>query len=397
MKQNIGLLISTLNDGGAERVISRLSYILKDNYNLSVILFDSRNMKYEHYGNLIDLKVEANNGNILSKFVLLFRRVLRLKRIKKENNLCAVISFLDSPNIVNILSNNKECDVIVSVRNFLSEERDLSLLNRLTDFAMKLLYKKADRVIPVSKQIRELLIQKYNIESNKIKTIYNPFDVEMIKRLSIEDLDEKHNEFMDSNKIFISVGRQMYQKGFWHLVKAFKLVHDQDDEVKLVIVGRDEQNGKLQHLVNELGVQDSILLTGYQKNPFKFIKKSNIYILSSLFEGFPNALVEAMACGCPVIATDCKSGPKEILFEESDLSVEINEITYADYGVLVPALESNENWDPFYHDINEKTLATAMLKLLNDKNKLKHYSKMSLERAQRFNYDRCKDEFISIL
>ena len=95
------------------------------------------------------------------------------------------------------------------------------------------------------------------------------------------------------------------------MLKAFKLVHDKDSEARLLIVGRDEGNS-VENMINSLGLKESVLLTGYNQNPFKFIRNSKIYVLSSLFEGFPNALVEAMACGCPVIAADCQSVKRNI-------------------------------------------------------------------------------------
>ncbi|MDV5116071.1 glycosyltransferase [Clostridium perfringens] len=189
------------------------------------------------------------------------------------------------------------------------------MINRITNYIIGNLYDKADGIIPVSKVIKESLVNDYKLDEQKISVIYNPYNVNEINELAKEEIKNEHKEFMNSNKIFISVGRQMYQKGFWHLVKAFKLVHDKDKEVKLVIIGNDFQNGAVENLVQELGIEDSVLLVGYEKNPFKYMKNSSIYVLTSIFEGFPNSMVEGLACGLPVIAADCKSGPREILCE----------------------------------------------------------------------------------
>ena len=150
---------------------------------------------------------------------------------------------------------------------------------------MKHMYKQSDGVISVSRQITEFLIESYRVNKEKITTIYNPFDVKMIEKLSLEPIEEEYRDFMSSDKIFVSVGRQSYQKGFWHLLKAFKLVHDKDSEARLLIVGRDEGNS-VENMINSLGLKESVLLTGYNQNPFKFIRNSKIYVLSSLFEDF---------------------------------------------------------------------------------------------------------------
>ena len=150
-------------------------------------------------------------------------------------------------------------------------------------------------------------------------------------------------------------------------------------------------------VINDLGIENSVLLTGFQKNPFKFIKKSQVYIMTSLFEGFPNALVEAMACGCPVISTDCKSGPKEILLENFNFNNTTEDILFGDYGILVPVFKEGENWDSGTFETEEYLLSEAMISLLRDKEKLKYYSRKSIERAKTFNYERCFKKYKSLI
>jgi len=397
LKKKVGLLISSLNGGGAERVVSRLSFILANDYDLYIILFDASNIKYDFSGKIININVPSNEKGILSKIKLLIKRSLRLKKIKKSEKLDMVISFLDSPNMVNVLSRTHKCKVILSVRNYIDIEKNTLKIPNIMDLLHKKIYRSADKIIPVSKEISKLLNQKYLISESKLKVVYNPYDINEIEELANEAIEDKYINFMSSCKIFISVGRQTYQKGFWHLVKAFKLVHEREPDSKLVIVGREENDGKLKNLIEELRIGNNVLLTGFHINPFKFIKNSQIYVMTSLFEGFPNSLVEAMACGCPVIATNCKSGPMEILLENFELSHEIQKVTYGDYGILVPPFTYVEDWNPNVIEAEENILAEAMIDLLQSKEKREYYSTKSFERAKVFNYAKCLYDFKSII
>ncbi len=392
--KNIGILLPTINSGGAERAATRISKILNGTYNVYLILFEDTYMKYNYAGTLINMNIPAKNG-IFSKVFSFFRRCRRMKKIKKENKLDAVISFLQGPNFVNILSDFKNCKTVISVRNYILKEKQQGFINKMSDFLIKILYRKAEIIISVSEEIKKSLIENYKLDANKIKVIYNPYDIAEIEKHSEEELDSFTDFFNDGN-IFISVGRIMYQKGFWHLIKAFKLVSEKESDAKLAIIGVDYMQGKCQKLADELGLKDRVLFAGYQNNPFKFIKRSSAYVLSSLYEGFPNSLAEAMSCKKPVIAVDCKSGPREILFKELDLNRQVNGVIYADYGILTLPLEEDEDFSLSFTK-GEEILGEAMLQVISDKKINEEYSLKAWQRANDFNYGVCKDKFIKLI
>ena len=127
------------------------------------------------------------------------------------------------------------------------------------------------------------------------------------------------------------------------------------------------------------------------------MKNSDCYVLSSLFEGFPNAMVEAMACGCPTIAADCKSGPREILFQRADLEAEITEVTHADYGILVPDLEGEESWDPAVFTEGEERLAEAMCSVMESTDERARLAADAEKRSRDFDFEACRKSYTKII
>lgn len=395
--KRIGLLISTMNSGGAERVVSHLSHILSEKYDVRVILFEDTHMEYECGGTLHNLNVPAKGNSPLVKLGLLRRRVAALKRLIREEKLACVVSFLDSPNFVNLLARVKGCRKVISIRNYSGLENRQNLILRLTDFAMKRLYRKADCVVTVSKLIEQDFRAHYNVPAERITTIYNPYNFDDIKEKGNVPLTDAEKAFFDGHFVFANVGRIMYQKGAWHLVKAFSKVHEKHPEARLVIVGEDKSNSNLEALIGALGLTDSVLLTGRTRNPYQYMKNAECYVLSSLFEGFPNAMVEAMACGCPTVATDCKSGPREILFEEPDLAREITEVTRADYGILVPDLETEVCWEPSVFTEGEGKLADAMLSVMENNEERARLSAEAEKRSHAFDFDACRTAYSDVI
>lgn len=393
--KRVGLYIPDLSNGGAERVVSRLASILSDCYEVFVIL-NEKVIKYNVPCKIINMDIPSQSS-LIKKVLLPLIRARKLKNIKKTYKIDCVISFLTSANIVNVLSSAKITSTVLSVRNFSEIEKTKSSLNKIKDFIMKLLYKKAEYVIPVSLALEISLVENYKIPRNKMKTIYNPYDIDEIAMLSKDKIKNvEHEKFLGTGKVFVTVGRLTYQKGYWHLIKALSLMNDYTD-AKLLIIGVGENQDKIEQLIKDLKLEGKVLLAGYQKNPFQYISRCYAYVLSSLFEGFPNAMVEAMACKCPIIAADCKSGPREILFDEVDLEKEIKNIECADYGIIVPEFLLKENWDPYFIDDSDKLLAEAMNMLLGNEFLRNELGLKGQIRAKSFDYHTCLKSYTDII
>lgn len=396
--KKIGLMISTLNSGGAERVVAHLSHILQEKYDVHVILFEDTYLEYECGGTLHSLDVPAREGSGAAvKVGILLKRISALRKLIRRERFSCVISFMDSPNFVNLLTRVRGCRRVISIRNYSALENSRSRLGRLTDRAMKLLYRSADHVVTVSRLIEKDFRESYRIPAGRISTIYNPFRFEDVARLESVPLTGEDAAFFGGHFVFLNVGRVTHQKGGWHLLRAFGAVREAHPEARLALVGEDWSEGRLTKMISDVGLTDAVLLTGRTRNPYQYMARAQCYVLCSLFEGFPNALVEAMACACPVIAADCRSGPREILFEEPDLSDTAQTVVEADYGLLVPPLEMAEDWTAGPLTEGEKQLAAAMERMLTDPAYAAQAGKRAQERSRDFGCEVCAARFERVI
>lgn len=394
----IGLYIFSLALGGAERFVSRLSNILEAHgHSVYVILDDLTNIQYEHSGTLLSLDI-PHNVHGLQAVRNIFARKNKLQQLKKQYNFDSVVSFLFLPNIVNIFSKTKNCKTYISIRNhFLSHKYD-SISSLISYILAKKYYKKTDGVICVSELIKQDTIKYLHIKAEKVFVLYNSYDIAEINKKAAINESNKFQELNDPNLFtFVSTGRHVKQKAFWHLIKAFSLLAKQYENIRLVLIGDGDYRQNIEILINDLRLNEKVILTGLQKNVFPIEKKSNVYVMTSLFEGFPNALVEAMCLGLPIISTDCKSGPREILAPGININITTDSIEKAEFGILVPPLENDVNWNSEHITNGEQKLAEAMRMMMEEEKTINFYSAQSLKRAQVFSFDVCYETFINIV
>ena len=258
-----------------------------------------------------------------------------------------------------------------------------------------LTYILSDKIVAVSNMVKEDFIKRYKINNKKIEVIYNMIDLNKVE----QDLktDHKKEEIKKSkDKILINIGRLVEQKGQWHLIRVFKEIIKIYPNIKLVILGRGELEGYLRELIDFYNLKDKVLLLGFKENPYKYLKNSDIYISTSLYEGMSNTILEAMACGLPIIATDCKSGTREILAPQTNYKKTAMNVEEAEYGILVPNLNYK-----FYKeeklDEEEEKLKDAIITLLKDNKKHNNYKVQSKMRAKNFDSEIIKQKWKNII
>lgn len=300
--KKIVIIVPTLSKGGAEKVAASLSLYFPDEIEVLYILYQN-DISYLYKGRTISLNIDPSK-NLLTKAFNFFRRLVHLKLILLKEKPDAVFSFMEDPNLINILVNK---NAIISVREHKSSSVKNDFKNRMI---IKKFYNRSKRIITVSQGIKDDLIRNFQISPNLVFTIYNPVNASSIRNLALEELDTVHEEIF-KNRVIICVGRLSHEKAQVDLLKAFAQLKDIPD-LHLVILGEGEDKIKLVNTVKEYNLSEKVHFIGFQKNPYKFIAKSELFVLSSKWEGFPNVILEAMACNIPVISSDCQTGPSEI-------------------------------------------------------------------------------------
>lgn len=219
-------------------------------------------------------------------------------------------------------------------RSYLSTER----FPTLKKWMIRRSYRRADKVVGVSEAIRDAQTEDSRLEVDASVCIHNPVPIEDIRRLSTQSLE--HEAFSGEGPVFLGVGRLVPSKRFDLLIEAFEKLHSEYPSARLAILGAGELLDELKRKAAACRVSDAVYLVGFQANPFAWYRGSVGLVVSSEMEGFPMVLLEAMACGTPVISTDCLSGPSEIITNEFN-------------GLLVPVGDTD-------------SLARAMRRLLAD-------------------------------
>ena len=366
----VSILIYSLASGGAERQVSLLLKYLSKKYQIYLVLMnDTIFYKVPENVEIVYLEKSNPRESGIKKLLKLPFLALKYKKFLKKFEINVSISFMNRPNYINTLSKifrNKTKTIVSERISPLNEYKTSSLKDKINRFLIKNLYKKANLVIPNSKRTEYELNEFFNLKNTK--TIYN-----MIK---LPNCDKEKKEF-----IFINVGRMEPQKNHFLLINAFR---ESNLNAKLYLVGDGYLRKELEKKVKKEKLEEKVIFLGRQKNVFKYLSKASCFILSSDYEGFPNVLIEALACELPIISTDCISGPREILAPKRDFTKQTKEIELAEYGILTPVGD-------------EQKLAEAMKMIYENKNLRKEYSKKAKNRAEDFEVERIIKEWEKIV
>lgn len=288
------LVIPTLKQGGAESVMSQLANQWAiENYQVHLVLLVDVDQFYKLHPNITIHNLGFKNINIIQKIFSELKTVIKLRQIIISQKPNYVLSFMDKYNILTIIASR-----FIKTKNFISDRSNpRKKISTSLYFLKKITYKYADGIIAQTSLAKEIIYDSF--KNKNIKIIPNP-----LKQLSL--YPEIRRE-----KIIINVGRMVPEKGQKHLLDAFSNINDLT--WKLVILGDGPLNASLVEQIKKLGIENRVVFPGVVRNVDKWLAKSSIFAFSSISEGFPNALIEAMSAGLPVVSFDCDAGPRDII------------------------------------------------------------------------------------
>lgn len=370
------LFVDNLDEGGVSKVLfDLLENINREKYDITIMALYNNGMykdKIKEYGKFkycFDIPEPNDNSLKANLYRKYWGGMLRLPEkfmykwfIKEKYDI--EIAFIHGWSTKFISgSNNKKSKKIAWVHV------DLVTWNRVDGVFKNLehhkkAYSKFDEVLCVSQTVKEGVEKKYNVKNARV--LYNPINREKILKLANEKIEDI--EILNKFKL-ISVGRLSEQKGYDRLLRVFKKLKSDGLDIELILVGNGDKYNELNEYIVENKLAKDVTLLGFKENPYKYVRASDLFICSSISEGFSLVIGEAMAIGIPVVSVDCP-GPNEVL-------------DFGKYGKLV-----NNNEDDLYNGIKE---------MLNNKILYEDYKNKAIERGKMFSIDKFINEVESVL
>lgn len=322
MVTNIIMLINSLDGGGAERVMTTLANEINRTVGDVKLTFVTLDETLDQY--TLDRDIDRIR---LDTSFSLFRGIKQFLSIVRKKNPDVILSFLSRSNLVAaIVGKLTNTRVIISERVNTTSHFLHRRGSNIYKVLIRIIYPWAACTVCVSAGVKRDLVENFGMAEGKLRVIYNPFDVDRINLMGEMEVD-----LPTQNNFALAVGRLTHNKNYEMLLESYAASSRHFD---LVILGDGPDRGKIEDLAERLGLTGQVHLVGHVSNPYPYMARASLYVSSSLAEGFPNAMIEAMLLKNAVISTDCDSGPAEIIAEEPFLKVD--RCTESQHGFLVP-------------------------------------------------------------
>ncbi|MCS6806165.1 MAG: glycosyltransferase [Acidobacteriota bacterium] len=362
-RQKLLILRPTMGQGGADRItLTLLSALDRRLFDLSLALLRAEGDFLADVPD--DVPITSLNASSVATGWLPLARLLRAT----EPDI--LFSTSSGANLMAVLARQlvgRRIRLVLSERNVLFHG-PVTMKRRVVVWLKRWLYRRADLVTAVSEGVKQDLVARLGLPPQRILVVYNPVVTDELESLAAEPVT--HPWFEEDRPIILGVGRLIPQKDFQTLIRAFAQVRRAWD-ARLVILGEGPLRQQLLQLANACGVAADVSLPGFDKNPFKYMARCTLFVLSSTEEGLPGALIQAMACGAAVISTDCPAGPSEIITPGRD-------------GRLVPV-----------GDVH--AMATVICELLENPLMRQRLGEQARQAAQRFAVGNVMDRYLAAL
>ena len=349
--KNILLIIPNLDFGGAQRSFCSLANELNKEYSVSIAVFNTKlGIAFGLEPEVYDLDIPGGT-NTLSKCFFFIRRWQAISKLKQDLNIDATISYLEGANYINALSGSDH--KILSVRGSKYYDTDITgLLGKIRiSLLMPLLYSRANHIVALNNGIKRELIERIGIAPQKAVTIHNFYNTDQIKALAKQPFTSSYR-FLSETPYLIYAGRLAPGKGLKSIIDSYNILRKTHSSLILLLVGDGPLRSELASYSRSTGCKvfilgvsplaeietAEILFTGYQENPYQFIRNAQMLVIASTAEGGPNILMESLICGTLVASTDCPYGPTEFLAPDSN-SGPVREAKAVENGILLPLLD----------------------------------------------------------
>jgi glycosyltransferase involved in cell wall biosynthesis len=294
----------SIEDGGVEKNLFLISNYLVDRVSSLILITTSIDKKILFSKKIIFSSIYFNFFNKFKRYPRYFFCILLLiYNIIKFRRKVVILSF--QANIYAIIISKLFGVSIITRSNTSPSGWNKNFIKQII---FKFFFQRTELIIVNSFEFKKQLDKLYSVKS---KVIFNPFNFNFIKKKSLEKIE--NNFFYKNSLKLVNIGRLVDQKDQITILKAIKLALKKKKNIQLIIIGKGEKECELKNYIKKNNLQDFIKLIGYKRNPFKYIRSSDLFILSSKYEGLPNVLIESIFLKRSVISSDCPTGPKEIL------------------------------------------------------------------------------------
>lgn len=365
-------VINSLEGGGAERVLCKVVNYLATSfdYDIHLLLLDTLEECYDVHASVKKYTC-LSQGSLGSS---LKNTLATVKKVQPD----LIFSFLTRSNLVStIAARTFRVPNIISERVNTTSHLGNGGKASISKMLIKSVYPLANKVVAVSEGVKQDLVANYRVSADKVDVVYNPYNIKAICELADSPADSSLYQWT-SEPYMVAVGRLVANKNFSLLIDAYaKALPSQ----KLLILGEGGDRESLTGQIRALGLEDRILMPGFVATPYCLMKNADMFISSSNSEGFPNGIVEAMCLGKPIIATNCQSGPAEILAEDHNLKTD--KFLATKHGIITP--------------VNDKDELAAAINHLSDADERQKYSNLSINRSYDFEEKKSMTGYISVI
>ncbi|MDO8805375.1 MAG: glycosyltransferase [Elusimicrobiota bacterium] len=396
------LLINSLFRGGAEKQFAALAQLLPHD---AMLLLEDEIAQPADVSKIQILSGHSSSTSSLVKTASIPLYARRLAAAVRPGD--TVLSFMERANIVNVLAAKRSGHRAVLCERTSPSGEFSGLRGALMRPLIRRYYPKAALVVANSAGVKKDLSDNFAVPPEKIRVIHNCCDAPGIGALAALPLPPGWAPVFE-RPVIAAGGRLTAAKGHWHLLRIFKELKKNLPGAALVLIGEGELRGYLTGLAAGLGLKTfpgpgapppeaDVYFTGFRENPYQFIAKARLFAFTSLWEGFPNALLEAMACGTPVASSDCASGPREILSPGTALTDRALTPDHAPYGLLMPVLSGARLPAGEPLEAEELAWVEKLSEMLAAPAALRSYSSAGLKRAADFDLPKTAALWLELL